>query len=403
MCGISALLCAPGYDAARSAAARADVVRSMRLLRHRGPDWSGIRVMGRAVLGHERLAIVDPGSGDQVSACARSRVVVATAHDSRRQPICSADGRAMLAANGEIYNHRSLRAESAELRGVEWQTGSDCEVLLHLVRRALPPAAKVASADAAPPADPASVADGAARERLAAVCATLHAVNGMFAFCLYDAGRDALVAARDHMGIIPLYWGRRADGSLAFASEMKALVGTVDHVAEFPPGCVYHSDVGLARWYQPRWLSSAPATSAHAPDLATLRRLLETAVRRRMMSDVPWGVLLSGGLDSSLVAAIASRFAATRVEDDDRSAAWWPRLHTFSIGLRGSPDLAAARNVAAFLGTAHHEILFTVQEGLDALRDVVYHVRACWPQLARLRRSPSPHGRCATRRPRRTT
>ena len=295
-------------------------LRQARLLRHRGPDWSGVYSDAGAVLAHERLAIVDVNNG--------------------AQPLVSSDGHQVLAVNGEIYNHRELRQRLAS--GYPFRTDSDCEVILPLYR-----------------------AQGTT---------FLNELEGMFAFALWDKATADWLIARDPIGIIPLYTGRDADGALYVASELKALRDVCVSVEEFPPGSFQTRTMATPeRYYQPDWRSFDVVE--HGPaDAGAIRASLERAVHSHLMTDVPYGVLLSGGLDSSLIAALTARFAARRVEDDDRSEAWWPRLHTFSIGLDGSPDLAAARTVAASLGTAHHEFHFTVQEGLDALSDVVYHI-----------------------------
>lgn len=298
---------------------RARVLKSARLLRHRGPDWSGVHVQPGAILAHERLAIVDPDSGGQ--------------------PLLDPTEQIALAANGEIYNHRGLRALHDDY---PFRTGSDCEVILPLW---------IAKGDALVPE-----------------------LDGMFAFILSDARTGDFLVARDPMGIVPLYWGVDHDGGLWFASEMKAIREHCAQYDVFPPGHLWSSTSGgLKRWYDPSWMNAA-VTPERPVDLNRIREGLEASVVKRMMTDVPWGVLLSGGLDSSLVAAIAARHAAKRVEDDERSPAWWPRLHTFSVGLVGSPDLAAARKVADTLGTAHHEYTFTVQDGIDALSDVIWHL-----------------------------
>ncbi len=290
--------------------------------RHRGPDWSGVHVEARALLVHERLAIVDPAGG--------------------AQPIHSADGALALAVNGEIYNHRELERRLAT--PYAFQTGSDCEVINALHR------------------------DGEAPETW------LGRLNGIFAFALWDAAAGRVLVARDHMGICPLYWGHDADGRLWVASEMKALVRVCDDVAAFPPGHVYDSATGaLTRWYKRAWRDYG-AVQGVAAGKAELRDAFERAVHRQLMSDVPYGVLLSGGLDSSLVAACAAKFARKRVEDDDRGEAWWPRLHSFAIGLEGSPDLAAAQVAADALGTVHHGFTYTFAEGLDALPEVIRHI-----------------------------
>ena len=289
-------------------------------LRHRGPDWNGIFSSENAILTHERLAIVDPASG--------------------RQPILSADGQLILAANGEIYNHRELRKD---LEGsYDFQTRSDCEVILALYEK-----------------------EGTA---------FLDRLNGIFGFALYDLRNDRYFIARDHMGIIPLYTGRDKDGTFYVASELKALEGICVQIEAFPPGHYMSSETqGLQKWYSRDWMDYE-AVAENETDIDALRVGLEQAVHRQLMSDVPYGVLLSGGLDSSITSAIAKKYAAMRVETDDATEAWWPRLHSFSVGLEGSPDLEAARKVAEHIGTVHHEVKFTIQEGLDALRDVIYHL-----------------------------
>ncbi|QIL20280.1 asparagine synthase B [Thermomonas sp. HDW16] len=290
--------------------------------RHRGPDWSGVHVDANALLVHERLAIVDPAGG--------------------AQPIHSADGTLALAVNGEIYNHRELERRLA--KPYAFQTGSDCEVVNALYR------------------------DGEAPETW------LGRLNGIFAFALWDADAKRVLIARDHMGICPLYWGHDADGRLWVASEMKSLVRVCDDVAAFPPGHVYDSATGeLIHWYKRAW-RDYDAVQGVSADKAELREAFERAVHRQMMSDVPYGVLLSGGLDSSLVAACAAKFARKRVEDDDKGEAWWPRLHSFAIGLDGSPDLAAAQIAADALGTVHHGFTYSFAEGLDALPEVIRHI-----------------------------
>jgi asparagine synthase (glutamine-hydrolysing) len=336
MCSILALLDLKSDPAPL----RARALRLSRLQRHRGPDWSGIYTHERAILAHERLSIVDVTHG--------------------AQPLLSPEGTQALAVNGEIYNHRELRASLAE--PYPFRTESDCEVILALYREH--------GADFV--------------ERL----------NGIFAFVLWDAERGRYLVARDHMGIVPLYTGRDADGTLHVASEMKALVPVCETVAEFPPGHVLDSEIGEPRpWYARAW-RDYDAVAGGPSDPAIVRKALEDAVRRQTMCDVPYGVLLSGGLDSSIVAAAARRFAARRVEDDGRSEAWWPQLHSFAIGLEGAPDLLAARDVAAHIGTVHHELHFTVREGLDALHDVVHHletydvttIRAATPMYLMARR-----------------
>lgn len=316
MCSILAILGAHGDPTAE----RSRALRLSRLQRHRGPDWSGIHVSDGAVLAHERLAIVDLAHG--------------------AQPLRDPAARLTLAVNGEIYNHRELRASLSAPH--PFLTDSDCEVILPLYR-----------------------------ERGAGF---LDALNGIFAFVLHDEEQGRYLIARDHLGIVPLYTGRGPEGALYVASEMKALVPVCDSVAEFPPGHVLDSEVGEpVRYYAPAWRGYDQAEGASL-EPAALRTAVEDAVRRQLMSDVPYGVLLSGGLDSSVIAASVARFAERRVENGGRSAAWWPRVHSFAIGLADAPDLAAARRVAEHLGTVHHEFHFTVQEGLDALHDVVHHL-----------------------------
>jgi asparagine synthase (glutamine-hydrolysing) len=323
---------------------RERALRLSRLQRHRGPDWSGTYTGARAVLAHERLAIVDVTHG--------------------AQPLRDAAGTRALAVNGEIYNHRELRA--ALRQPYPFATQSDCEVILALY----------------------------AERGAGAAAAWVGELRGMFAFVLVDEAEGRYLVARDHVGICPLYTGRDAEGRLYVASEMKALVPVCERVEEFPPGHVLDSRAGApAPYYAPRW-RDYDAVAAAPADPALVRPALEDAVRAQLMSDVPYGVLLSGGLDSSIIAAVAQRYAAGRVEDDGRSGAWWPRLHSFAVGLDGSPDLAAARAAAGHIGTVHHEFHFTVQEGLDALRDVVYHletydvttVRASTPMYLMARR-----------------
>lgn len=294
--------------------------------RHRGPDWSGVHVASQALLVHERLAIVDPAGG--------------------AQPLYSEDRGLVLAVNGEIYNHRAL---AGALRvPYAFQTGSDCEVI-----NALYAESKARGGD---------------------IGAWLDRLNGIFAFTLWDAEAQRYIIARDPIGVCPLYWGHDADGRVWVASEMKALVRVCDDVAQFPPGHWYDSATGqLHRYYERAWREHA-ATAGVQVGARELREAFEAAVHRQLMSDVPYGVLLSGGLDSSLVAACAARFARHRIEDGDRTEAWWPRLHSFAIGLKGSPDLAAAQVAADALGTVHHGFVYTFEEGLDALPEVIRHI-----------------------------
>ncbi|HZX78729.1 asparagine synthase B [Lysobacter sp.] len=290
--------------------------------RHRGPDWSGVHLDDGAILVHERLAIVDPAGGSQ--------------------PLRSADGELVLAVNGEIYNHRELKQQLAQ--PYEFQTGSDCEVINALYRQ---------------------------RDDVAG---WLDELNGIFAFALWDRTKRRVLIARDPIGVCPLYWGHDDHGRLCVASEMKALVDVCADVAQFPPGHFYDSASGeLVRYYVRPW-RDYEATRGVEVSKQELREAFERAVHRQLMSDVPYGVLLSGGLDSSLVAAVAARFARKRIEDDDATEAWWPRLHSFAIGLEGSPDLAAAEIAAKALGTVHHGFTYTFEEGLDALPEVIRHV-----------------------------
>ncbi|RAO76078.1 asparagine synthase B [Dyella jiangningensis] len=307
----------PGDDLA---ALRQQALELSQRQRHRGPDWSGVFVDAGVILVHERLAIVDPASG--------------------AQPLRSRDGELALAVNGEIYNHRELRATSA----YDFTTGSDCEVINALYREQSSPAEWVGR------------------------------LNGIFAFALWDSEKGRYVIARDPIGVCPLYWGHDSVGRLCVASEMKALVGVCPDVAPFPPGHVYDSADGeLRRYYRKDWRDYAQ-TQGHDVAPGELREAFEQAVHRQLMTDVPYGVLLSGGLDSSLVAACAARFARRRVEDNDQAEAWWPRLHSFAIGLEGSPDLAAAQVAADALGTVHHSFVYTFWEGLDALPEVIRHI-----------------------------
>ncbi|HPQ69074.1 MAG TPA: asparagine synthase B [bacterium] len=315
MCGIACILEIRG----EANELRQRALTMARRLRHRGPDWSGVFADERAVLAHERLSIVDIEHG--------------------AQPLLNAAGDHVLAVNGEIYNHRQLRAE---LNHYPYKTASDCEVILPLYEKY--------GAD------------------------FLNRLNGIFAFVLYDKRTDNYLIARDPIGVNPLYMGRDNHGNLYVASEMKALVDFCRVIVDFPPGHYLTRDTGdPVAYYRPTWRSYDEV--AEAPlDIARLRMGLEETVRRQMMSDVPYGVLISGGLDSSIIAAVAQKFAPNRIEDDGASAAWWPRLHSFAIGLADSPDLVAARRVAQTIGTVHHELVYTVQEGLDALHDVIAHI-----------------------------
>lgn len=316
MCSIFAIL-----DIQSDAAAlRSTALEMSKLMRHRGPDWSGIHTTPRAILAHERLAIVDIEHG--------------------AQPLLSADGQLVLAVNGEIYNHKELKAELGDK--YSYQTNSDCEVILALYQEY--------------------------------GCDFLDKLNGIFAFVLYDKAKDCYLVGRDHMGIIPLYTGRDTSGNFYVASEMKALVPVCKTVEVFSPGhYLYSKDDAPVHYYQRDW-RAYEAVAQNSASSEELREALEAAVKRQLMSDVPYGVLLSGGLDSSVISAITQTFAKRRIEDNDASDAWWPQLHSFAVGLKGAPDLAAAQKVADAIGTIHHELHFTFQEGLDAIKEVIYHL-----------------------------
>ena len=299
---------------------RPQVLKMSKKIRHRGPDWSGIFSCENAILAHERLSIVDPESGGQ--------------------PLYSKDGKLVLAVNGEIYNHMEIRERLGG--SYEFLTHSDCEVILALYREKGPD--------------------------------FIEDLNGIFAFALYDSEKDVYLIARDHIGIIPLYQGWDKSGNYYVASELKALEGYCSKIEEFLPGKYLYSPNGeIKTWYERDW-QSFDAVKDNGCDIAELRKALEDAVHRQLMSDVPYGVLLSGGLDSSVISAIARKYAAYRIESKDSQQAYWPQLHSFAVGLVGSPDLSAAKKVAEHIGTVHHEIHFTVQEGMDALRDVIYHL-----------------------------
>lgn len=316
MCGIAGIL----NIKSQTKELRDKALKMAQKIRHRGPDWSGIFVGRSAIMAHERLSIVDPQSGGQ--------------------PLYSPNGKCVLAVNGEIYNHRDIRSHYSEK--YKFQTGSDCEVILALYEEK-----------------------------------GIHFfedLSGIFAFVLYDQEKDEFLIGRDPIGVIPLYWGKDKNGMIYFGSELKALEGFCDEYALFPPGHYFHSKEGvLKRWYNRPWTEYD-----HVKDKTTSKEevkvALEEAVHRQLMSDVPYGVLLSGGLDSSVISAIAKKYAAKRIETDGSSDAWWPQLHSFAIGLKGAPDLVKAREVAEFIGTVHHEINYTIQEGLDAIRDVIYFI-----------------------------
>jgi asparagine synthase (glutamine-hydrolysing) len=316
MCGIVAVFDIKGD----SQQLRSQVLEMAKKIRHRGPDWSGIYVGDNAILAHERLAIVDPASGGQ--------------------PLISEDGNLILAVNGEIYNHQEIREQLKDK--YNFQTQSDCEVILALYQEK--------GVD------------------------FLNDLNGIFAFALYDKKKQSYLIGRDHIGIIPLYQGWDEEGRFYVASELKALEGVCGKIESFPPGHYLTSqDTKAKKWYNVNWTEYEDVKN-NKSDVSILRAALEAAVHRQMMSDVPYGVLLSGGLDSSIISAVAKKYASKRVESDDKNEAWWPQLHSFSVGLKGSPDLKHAQEVADHIGTVHHEITFTIQEGLDAIRDVIYHL-----------------------------
>ena len=327
MCGIVSLF----NIRQQSPELRQQALRMSQKIRHRGPDWSGIYSGGSAILAHERLSIVDPESG--------------------RQPLYAPDGEQVLAVNGEIYNHKTLRQRLGSQ--YEFQTGSDCEVILALYREMLREHPTPSHAD---------------------ITAMLEQLNGIYAFALYDEQRDSFLIARDPIGVIPLYIGHDEDGKVMVASELKALEGQCTTYEPFLPGHYYWSPApGLTRYYVRDWFEY-DAVKDRPASTEAIREGLEASVRRQLMCDVPYGVLLSGGLDSSVISAIAGKYAARRIEEDSQTAAWWPRLHSFAVGLKGAPDLAKARMVAEHIGTVHHEINYTIQEGLDAIRDVIYYI-----------------------------
>ena len=316
MCGIVAIL----QVKAQTKALREKALRMSQKIRHRGPDWSGIYSGGSAILAHERLSIVDPESGGQ--------------------PLFSPDRKQILAVNGEIYNHHDIRRRFAGQ--YDFQTGSDCEVILALYREK--------GID------------------------FLEDLSGIFAFVLYDEERDEFLIARDPIGVIPLYIGYDDNGMVYVASELKALEGQCERYEPFLPGHYYWSkQPGMQRYYRRDWMQY-DAVKDNDASVEAIHDALESAVKRQLMSDVPYGVLLSGGLDSSVISAIAEKYSEMRIEDDSQTKAYWPRLHSFAVGLKGAPDLAKARLVADHIGTVHHEINYTIQEGLDAIRDVIYYI-----------------------------
>ena len=315
MCGI---VCAFNFKGDHDLI-RSRVLQMAQKVRHRGPDWSGIFSSDKAILAHERLAIVDPTSG--------------------KQPIISSDGQKIVAVNGEIYNHQDLRNQ---LKDYKFKTNSDCEVLIPLYEK-----------------------NG---------FNFLNDLNGIFAFSLYDTKKDKFLIARDHIGIIPLYIGWDENETFYVASELKSLEGVCNKIELFPPGHFLESDkMEFKKWYNPNWLSFDSVKNKET-NIKLIHDSLSSAVKRQLMSDVPYGVLLSGGLDSSITSALAKKFASKRIESGDKQDAWWPQLHSFSVGLKGAPDLKAAKIVADHIRTIHHEINFTIQEGIDAIRDVIYHL-----------------------------
>ena len=337
MCGIVAILNGKG----ESQQLRSKALRMSQKIRHRGPDWSGVYVsserkdgegIGRTtVLAHERLSIVDPESGGQ--------------------PLFSSDGKQVLAFNGEIYNHQDIRRRHAGL--YDFQTGSDCEVILALYREWL---------------------DAANSQQSASITQMLEQLNGIFAFVLYDEETGEFLIARDPIGVIPLYIGYDSDGTVYVASELKALEGQCERYEPFLPGhYLWSEELSVKRYYHRDW-ESYDAVKDNGASAEDVRLALKAAVKRQLMSDVPYGVLLSGGLDSSIISAIAEKYSEMRIEDNSQTKAYWPRLHSFAVGLKGAPDLAKARLVADHIGTVHHEINYTVQEGLDAIRDVIYFI-----------------------------
>ena len=333
MCGIVAIL----NVKEQSQALRDKALKMSQKIRHRGPDWSGIYCGGSAILAHERLSIVDPESGGQ--------------------PLYSPDKQQVLAVNGEIYNHQEIRRRY--VGKYDFQTGSDCEVILALYR------------SLSPTLSPEREGSRCSHEQ---ICGMLEQLSGIFAFVLYDEERDEFLIARDPIGVIPLYIGYDDDGTVYVASELKALEGQCQRYEPFLPGHYYWSREGRMRQYYQRDWMQFDAVKDNPASVEAIRDALTAAVKRQLMSDVPYGVLLSGGLDSSVISALAEKFSEHRIEDDSKTRAYWPRLHSFAVGLKGAPDLAKARLVAEHIGTVHHEINYTIQEGLDAIRDVIYYI-----------------------------
>jgi len=340
MCGIVAIF----NIKQQSHELREKALKMSQKIRHRGPDWSGIYCGGSAILAHERLSIVDPESG--------------------KQPLYSPDNKQVLAVNGEIYNHQEIRRRYAGQ--YVFQTGSDCEVVLALYKSL-------------------SSALSQGKDTDHEICKMMESLSGIFAFALYDEERDAFLIARDPIGVIPLYIGYDSDGTVYVASELKALEGQCEHYEPFLPGHYLWSEdlkkdsslftlhSSLKRYYKRDWMEY-DAVKNNPASVEAIRDGLTAAVKRQLMSDVPYGVLLSGGLDSSVISAIAEKFSEHRIEDNSQTRAYWPRLHSFAVGLKGAPDLVKAKMVADHIGTVHHEINYTIQEGLDAIRDVIYYI-----------------------------
>lgn len=322
---------------------RSQVLEMSKKIRHRGPDWSGVYTGNNAILSHERLSIVDPLSG--------------------KQPLVSDDGKIILAANGEIYNHKTLRTE---FNGkYNFLTGSDCEVIIPLYKQ---------------------------YRESGNFAEMIEKLSGIFAFALYDSEKDVYLISRDEIGVIPLYQGWDKSGRYYVASELKALEGECQTIEEFPNGSYLFSGDSSentpskpVRWYKRDWenfdnVKNNPKATDEKGEIINpsiiekVRNGLESAVKAQLMSDVPYGVLLSGGLDSSIIAAITQKFSKKRIESNSTESAWWPQLHSFAVGLEGSPDLIAAQKAADYIGTVHHEVHFTIQEALDALPDVIYHI-----------------------------
>ena len=314
MCGIT---CA--FDLKqKSNVLRPQILSMSRKLRHRGPDWSGIFSNENAIMAHERLAIVDPISGNQ--------------------PLYSENNDAVLAINGEIYNHLDLKKDFKDK--YKFKTDSDCEIILALYKDS--------------------------------GISFIEKLNGIFAFALYDIKKDEYLIARDHIGIVPLYIGWGEKGTFYVASELKALDEYCVKIEIFPPGHYYSSKEGsLKMWYRRKW-DQSNSLENEKKIITKLKKSLEQSVKQQLMTDVPYGVLLSGGLDSSIIAAVAKKYSKKRIETNNSLDAWWPKLHSFAIGLEGSPDLSAAKIVAKHIDSVHHEIIFTLQEGLDAINDVIY-------------------------------